>query len=77
MNLSHHAQTRAQQRAIPRLVLDLLLQFGAREPALNAAEVVFFDKAARKRVASYAGALANRLNEHLEMSMPSWAAMNG
>jgi hypothetical protein len=67
MNLTHHAQARTQQRAIPRLVLDLLLQFGAREPAPNAAEMVFFDKTARKRVASYAGALANRLNEHLDV----------
>lgn len=67
MNFSRHARSRAQQRAIPRLVLDLLLQFGAREPAPGAAEMVFFDKRARKRVASYVGSIAPQLNDHLDV----------
>jgi len=38
--LTHHAACRAQQRAIPLHVLDLLLDYGDRTPAGDGAEIV-------------------------------------
>jgi hypothetical protein len=67
MKLTEHASTRSQQRAIPALVLDLLLQFGARGHAPGQAQYVYFDKRSRRRVASYAGCLASTLQEHLDV----------
>ena len=65
--LTRHAQVRSQQRAIPELVLDLLLQFGANENAGDGVSRMFFDKAARRRVHAYAGSLAPLLDEHLDL----------
>lgn len=65
--MTRHAQIRSQQRAIPGLLIDLLLQFGASERAGNGASKVFFDKAARRRVQAYAGPLASLLDEHLDL----------
>lgn len=67
MNMSHHATIRSQQRAIPPILVDLLLQFGTDEPAGNGATKMFFDKAARRRVKAYAGHLAGLLNEYLDV----------
>jgi len=65
--MTHHAQVRSRQRAIPGLLIDLLLQFGASERAGNGASRLFFDKAARRRVEVYAGPLASLLQEHLDL----------
>ena len=67
IHLTHHAAIRSHQRAIPPMLVDLLLQFGTNEPAGKGATKVFFDKAARKRVQAYAGPLAGLLNEHLDV----------
>lgn len=64
--MTRHAKVRSQQRCIPPLVLDLLIQFGATESAGDGASKMFFDKSARRRVHSYAGALASLLDEHLD-----------
>lgn len=47
---SRHASTRMQQRAVPPLVVQWLAQFGARQRARDSAELVYFDKAARRRL---------------------------
>ena len=67
MHLSHHAAERTHQRAISPMLVDLLLQFGTSQPAGDGASKLFFDKAARRRVKSYAGPLASLLNEHLDV----------
>jgi hypothetical protein len=67
MKMSHHASVRCQQRAIPPMLIDLLLQFGKSEPAGGGASKMYFDKAARRRVKSYAGQLAGFLDEHLDV----------
>lgn len=67
MNMTNHASTRSQQRAIPPLVIDLLLQFGKSEATGAGVAKVFFDKRARKRVAAYAGPLARLLDDHLDL----------
>ncbi len=67
MKLTNHANTRSQQRAIPPMMIDLLLQFGKSESAGNGTEKLFFDKQSRRRIAAYAGPLATLLNEHLDL----------
>jgi hypothetical protein len=67
MRTSQHTSIRSQQRGIPPMLIDLLLQFGANEPAGDGASKVFFDKAARRRVKAYAGQLAGLLDEHLDV----------
>jgi len=63
--ITHHAQVRGKQRGIPPVILDWLLDFGARENHAGT-EVVYFDKTARKRLRSYAGQLADLAKEWLE-----------
>lgn len=67
MHMSQHAAIRSQQRAISQMQVDLLMQFGTSEPAGEGASKVFFDKAARRRVKSYAGPLAGLLNDYLDV----------
>ncbi|MGC4368001.1 hypothetical protein [Hydrogenophaga sp. R2] len=64
--MSQHARQRSQQRAIPELVIDLLLQFGSREKSSGGTSKAFFDKSSRKRIKSYAGPLASFLEPHLD-----------
>lgn len=49
MELTRHAQARAQQRAIPAEILDLLLTFGT-EMRHRGADVLCFDRASRRRL---------------------------
>lgn len=65
--MTKHAQVRSQQRAIPGLLVDLLLQFGSSESVGDGASKVFFDKVARRRVHAYAGPLAPLLDKHLDL----------
>ena len=67
MHLTKHAQTRSQQRAIPPMLIDLLLQFGSSERAGTGVSKVFFDKASRRKVKAYAGPLARILDDHLDV----------
>lgn len=67
MNMSKHARTRAQQRAIPQMVVDLLLQFGRSEPAGDGTHKLFIDKSGRRRIKAYAGAMAGVLDAHLNV----------
>lgn len=56
--LSHHAAVRLQQRSIPPLIADLLDLYGARQPAGQGAEIVYMDKAARRRMSQVLGGAA-------------------
>lgn len=66
MKATTHASVRSQQRGIPPLVVDLLLQFGCREYDHAGAEVVYFDRRSKKRIESYVGGLIGKLSEHLD-----------
>ena len=66
MNATAHASIRCQQRGVPPLVVDLLLQFGRREHDHSGAEIVYFDRRSKKRIESYAGGLISKLSEHLD-----------
>ena len=61
--LTKHARIRSQQRVIPPLMVDLLLQWGTTEKVAGGATKVFFDKASRRRVQAYAGPIASLLEE--------------
>ena len=67
MKATYHAAKRIQQRAIPPLVVDLLLEFGSTEPAGDGATKFFFDHRSRKRVLAYAGPIGSQLSEHLDV----------
>ncbi|MDO9439630.1 MAG: hypothetical protein Q7T73_01945 [Beijerinckiaceae bacterium] len=54
MTVTGHAQARLQQRAIPPLVVDLLMQFGSPSRS-GGAERLMFDKSAVKRLRRYLG----------------------
>ncbi|MEH2474518.1 hypothetical protein V1281_004299 [Nitrobacteraceae bacterium AZCC 2161] len=54
MTMTGHAQARLQQRAIPPLVVDLLMQFGSPSRS-GGAERLMFDKSAVKRLRRYLG----------------------
>lgn len=65
--MTRHTSIRQQQRGIPSLLVDLLLDFGSSEPAGDGASMLFFDKQAKRRLDSYAGPLAKFLKEHLDV----------
>ena len=67
MNMTRHASTRSQQRAIPQIMIDLLLQFGKSESSGAGFVKIFFDRQSRKRLASYAGPIASLLDEHMNL----------
>jgi len=64
--MTNHAIARSQQRGIPPLVVDLLLQFGSEEPAGDGATKVFLDKQGKRRVRAYAGPLARSIEPILD-----------
>jgi len=66
MNATTHATARCQQRGVSPFVIDLLLQFGRREHDHEGAEIVFFDRRAKKEVESYMGGSIGKLNEQMD-----------
>jgi hypothetical protein len=67
--LSGHGAARARQRAVPPIVLDWLIDYGARTSVGNGAECVFFDKRGRRllqrEIGSWAYAkLESKLNAY-------------
>lgn len=66
MKETKHAAVRIQQRGIPPLVVDLLLQFGRREHDHNGAEILYFDRGSKNRIKKYSGGVIGKLSEHLQ-----------
>ena len=67
MQLTKHASIRSQQRAIPLLMIDLLIQFGVQEKAGDGTTKYYFDGASRRKVLAYAGTIARVIEEHLNV----------
>jgi hypothetical protein len=65
MAISKHAERRLQQRAIPGIVLQLLLDYGARIQQ-NGSEVIIFDKQSRRSLQRYLGRIYARIEEFLD-----------
>ena len=67
MNMTKHAQTRQQQRAIPPLIIDWLCRYGHRLKGVNGTTVCFFDKESRRCLASEVGhVVVRRLSDMLD-----------
>lgn len=62
MNLTAHAQTRMQQRAISPVFIDWLEQFGSIEPQ-DGAELIYFSQQNLKKLARYTGGLSNKIEK--------------
>lgn len=58
--LTEHAKIRMQQRAIPSLVVSLLLDYGERAPAGRGGEIFYFGKRGRQRVLRSEGPVVSR-----------------
>lgn len=66
LELNAHAQTRMQQRGIPPRVLECLLDYGREVHDGRGGAILYFDKAARRRLALEAGReTLRRLGKHL------------
>ena len=66
MKLSKHAAVRQQQRGIPLIVVDLLLDWGRAEPAKGVACTrYFFDKDARRGIKAHYGQMASQVSRYL------------
>lgn len=66
-NLTKHASIRCQQRAVPPVIVEWILDFGVVKHDHRGAEIRFLDKRARKRLGGTVGeSVVNRLNEYLD-----------
>lgn len=67
MKLSHHAQVRCQQRSVPPLIIQWLLEYGAEQRSAGASKR-YFDHEARRRLAADCGAeVVARLGDLLNL----------
>lgn len=66
MKATTHAAVRRQQRGISPFVIDLLLRFGRREHDHEGAEIVYFDRRAKREVESYTGGSIGKLSEQMD-----------
>ena len=65
--MTNHARTRCQQRAIPSLVVDLLLAYGEEQHDHRGAVMRYFDKRAKQSIKRQAGSLFLRhFSEYLK-----------
>ena len=62
-SMTYHARVRSQQRSIPSVVRDALIDFGERRRAGQGAESVFFTKKSWKRLEAYMGSDISRAFE--------------
>ena len=68
MSATTHATARCQQRGISPFVIVLLLRFGRREHDHEGAEIVFYDRRAKKEVEGYTGGALGKLSKQLDSS---------
>jgi hypothetical protein len=64
--LSQHAAKRRQQRGIPEMIIEWILQYGATEEQ-NGATRHYLDKRSRKQLARYTGGLSNKCGHWLDV----------
>jgi hypothetical protein len=67
MNMTKHARTRSQQRAIPPLIIEWLCKYGRRLKGMNGTTVCFFDRESRRYLASEVGhVVVRRLSDMMD-----------
>ena len=74
MNMTKHAQTRSQQRAIPPLIIEWLCKYGCRLKGMNGTTVCFFDRESRRCLASEVGHIVVR---RLSDMMDTYLVLSG
>ncbi len=74
MNMTKHAQTRSQQRAIPPLIIEWLCKYGCRLRGMNGTTVCFFDRESRRCLASEVGHIVVR---RLSDMMDTYLVLSG
>lgn len=72
--ISTHARVRMQQRGISESVLERLIEFGKTRHDHRGCEILFFDKSARRRLASRFGAAALK---SMDRQLNSYAVVAG
>ena len=72
--VSAHARACMQQRGISESVLERLIEFGETQHDHRGAEILFFDKAARRRLAAQ---LDTRALKSMERQMRAYAVLAG
>lgn len=73
INYTKHAKNRCQQRAVPPVVVDWLLMFGAIEYDKHGAEIRFFNKRSRRCLAAEVGA---QLVARMERLLNTYLVLN-
>ena len=64
--LTKHAEIRCQQRGIPPLIIEWLLDFGSQDYS-HGAEVYYFDKKSKKAIKKYAGKrIISKLGQYMD-----------
>ena len=71
LRLTEHARARMRQRAIPTVVVEALLDFGCEEHDHHGGIIIFFNKAARRRLER------ERLGRSLERYLDAYAVVAG
>jgi hypothetical protein len=67
MNMTKHAQTRLQQRAIQPLIIEWLCKYGCRQQGMNGTTICFFDRKSRRNLTSEVGhVVVRRLSDMLD-----------
>ena len=62
--VTEHARIRMQQRGVPPLIVDWLLQYGASQYDGHGGQIYFFDKRAKRRIGRDGGEVVlRRLHE--------------
>ncbi len=74
LQLSRHASQRLQQRAIPGLVVSLIRDHGSVARSAEGTEVLFVDKAARRRIRQAVG--GDRVYALLERWLDSYLVVS-
>lgn len=72
--LSKHAQVRMQQRGVPPVIIEWLLQYGATVYDGHGCRICFFDKNAKKQLRKEKGDIVLR---RLHEMMDSYAVVGG
>lgn len=67
LSLTHHAQSRLQQRGIPPAVVETLLDYGHEEHDHRGSRIVYFDRQARQKLRRAFGKESyKRIESHLD-----------
>lgn len=65
MEMTRHASIRQQQRSIPPMIIEFLINYGVCEQAGDGTSKHYFDKQSKRRLKAYVGQLSGLIEEYL------------